>query len=108
MSSSDTDHDPALGAWNTVQCRSNTYLILPLNEQNANGVVVAVDIFPISGGTYPQLIFALRNSVNLAVTLTFELGEDLQPNIWQNLTEWKRRVTPTAALTNSNLFSKFM
>ena len=103
MSSSDTNYDPTFGPWNVLQCRSNTHLILPLNEQNANGVVVAVDIFPISGGTYPQLIFALRNSVNLAVTLTFELESGLRIKVSWYSAGWNVIANPATALTNSTL-----
>ena len=102
MSTSDTYDDPTLGPWNTLQCRTNTHLIFPLGEQNANGVVVAVNIFPISGGTYPQAIFALRNNVNFALTLTFELASDLRLKIWQNSPGWNLRVDTATTLTNGN------
>ena len=106
-SSSDTNHDPTLGPWNTVQCRTNTYLIFPLTEQNPNGVVVAFDIFPISGGTLPETIFALRNSITNGVTLTLELGFDRMVRVWQNLpgviNSWTHIVTSAGALTDSNL-----
>ena len=102
MSASDIDHDPTLGPWNILQCRSNTQLILQLSEQNANGVVVALDIFPISGGTYPQTIFAFRNSVSLAVSFTVELESDLRIKVWRFSTGWNLIVNPATALSNSD------
>ena len=107
MSSSDTDHDPALGPWNTLQCRDNTHLKLQLTELNANGVVAAFDIFLNNEVTDSQALFALGNSENLAVTLNVELESDLRVHVWQNLDAvsngWTKRVTSVGALTLSNL-----
>ena len=70
---------------------------------NANRTVVAFDIFPISGGTYPQTLFAFGNSVNLAIALRVELAEDGGIYIYQNLPGWKLIVASAGTLTNSNL-----
>ena len=102
MSSSDTVYDPTFGPWNTVQC-TNTHLKLPLNEKNSNGTVVAFDIFPISGGTYPQSLFAFGNSENLAITLAVELGDNRLVYVYQNLPGWKLIATSAVTLTDSNL-----
>ena len=86
-----------------MQCRSNNFLIFPLNEQNANGVVVALDIFLISGGTYPQTIFSFRSSATLDGLLTIELSSDLKVSIFRFASYWFKKVTSADALTLSNI-----
>lgn len=86
-----------------MQCRTDTHLILPLGEQNANGAVVAFDIFPISGGTYPQSLFAFGNSANLALTLTVELEDSRLVYVWQHLPGWTHIATSAVTLTDGNL-----
>ena len=72
VSSSNTDYDPTLGPWNTVQCRADTVLTLPTGEQNAHGMIIAFDIYPIPPNGL-QILFAFQNSANLNAVLTVQL-----------------------------------
>ena len=110
MSSSDTNFDPALGPWNMVQCRENTILFVPTGEQNANGVVVALDLYLNSVvGTGPRAIFTLRNSANLAISFTAQFNADREVHIWygtsNSTTSLVRAFKADQILTNSSLFS---
>ena len=90
-----------------MECRTNTQLIFPLGEQNANGVVIAFDIFPISGGESIQGLFAFRNSASNTVTIHAQLASDRRVNVWYNSAgashAWNNIITSTGALTNGNL-----
>ena len=106
MSSSDTDHDPTLGPWNTVQCRSNTQFIFPLSEQHANGVVIALDIFPLGGVASEQGLFAFRNSVSNTVTIHAQVRDGGKIYVWYNSAGashlWSNIVISAGAVTDSN------
>ena len=75
-SQSDTVDDPVIGAWNILNCRTNSFFTLSLNQQNANGTVVGFDIYPYPGTISKQTIFSFRDSGNLEITFTFEIFED--------------------------------
>ena len=103
-STAETTYDPDFGPWNTVQCRSGKILVLPLNQQNAHGVVVAMDIFPYAGGTYPQTLFAFRNPSNNQMSVTVELYNNFQVYAWQHYGgSWQNRVQSVNTYTNGNL-----
>ena len=103
-STGDTIADPAFVAWNIVQCRDDTQLRLDLTEPNANGVIVAADIFLF--GVQEHTLFAIRNKENRAMGFTVEIYIDYHVQLWRNYGGWKKPVTSTAALTpsKSNLF----
>ena len=65
-----------MGPWNMLSCRANSFFTLSLGQQNANGVVVGFDIYPYSGASSQQTIFAFRDTVNLAVSFAFEINTD--------------------------------
>ena len=110
MSSSNTDFDPTLGPWNILQYRSDTLLRLPTGEQNANGVVVAFDIYPYSGGTYPQTIFCFQNSGNIGVSFIIQITSTLHVIVGQFLPamfNWDMVITEAKTLNNSKKIYSF-
>lgn len=71
MNSSNTTYDPTFGPWNSLQCRSPSILIVPTGEQNANGLVVAFYIYPLTRAV--ATIFSFRNSGDLAASFSVEI-----------------------------------
>lgn len=95
LSSNDNNKDPNLGPWNVLQCRNNVYLSLPLGELNANGIVVAFDIYPYTGANV-QTILSFRNTQNLKVPFTIELMGNLWVAAWRYGTPaWKNAANST-------------
>ena len=105
MNSADNSNDPNVGPWHLLQCRANSHLRLPLTDLNANGIVVAFDIYPYSDGAYPQTILSFRNSQNFAVPFTIELMNDLQVRAWRYDNPWQNVVSSGNIITNSSLRS---
>ena len=70
---SDTLNDPTMGAWNMLSCRITSLLTLGLTEQNANGVVLGVDLYAYADPSASQTIFAFRDTANLDMELSLEV-----------------------------------
>ena len=105
-STSVDSYDPTFGAWNVLNCRTGgNFVLLPLSQPNAHGLIVAVDIYPRSGGSYPQTIFAIRNSANSAISFTVEFGSNMYVYAYQvdNGGYWNLRFSSLTALTNGNI-----
>ena len=65
-----------------LSCRTTSYFTLTLTEQNANGVVFAADLYPYSGATGTQTIFALGDPSNVHISFTFEFYADGTLGAW--------------------------
>ena len=107
-SSGDIHWDPTFGAWNIVQCRPDTQIRLDLTEPNANGVIIAVDIFLLEENK-KHTLFTFRNKGTLARGFTVEIHDDQSVKLWRNdgSGTWVNSVTSAIPLTlsKSNFFS---
>ena len=100
-SSGDTIANPAFVAWNIVQCRNGTQLRLDLTEPNANGVIVAADIF-LFEENLKQTFFSFRNKGNLAMGFTVEIFNSNTVKLWRDIGGgWENPVTSANPLTLS-------
>ena len=105
-STSVDSYDPTFGAWNVLNCRTGgNFVLLPLSQPNAHGLIVAVDIYPYSGVSSAQTIFAIRNSANSLMSFTVEIKSDRYVYAFQvnNGGSWIQRFVSPRALTNSNI-----
>ena len=103
-SSGDTIADPTFVPWNIVQCRLNTQIILDLTESNANGVIVAADIFVLESRKHT--IFSFRNKGTLDRGFTVEIHLDYTVQVWRNDGGWTNPVTSAIPL-NLGKFNPF-
>ena len=105
-SSGDTIADPTFVAWNIAQCRDGTQLRLDLTEPNANGVVIAADIYVL--GSQKHTFFSFRNKGNLAVGFTVEMFTDYTVRLYRDPVNgtWANQAQTTAKL-NSSKFDLF-
>ena len=90
-------------AWNIVQCRSNTQLRLDLTEPNANGVIIAIDIFLLEENR-KHTLFSFRNKGTLARGFTMEIFDDSYVRLWRNTGNagsWDNPVTSAIPLNLS-------
>ena len=67
-----------------MQCRLNTQLRLDLTEPNANGVIVAVDIF-VWEANRKHTLFSFRKKGTLAKVFTVEIYPDNTVQVWRNV-----------------------
>ena len=106
VSPNDMTNDPDLGPWNSLQCRQNTILGLTIPESNANGIVVAADIFPFPTTTGPpQTIFSIRNRVNENMVFTVAIQPSGFIDVSKFTTTWQTLFSSTQALDTSILGS---
>lgn len=69
--------DVSFAAYNILECRSNKIASFPLNATiSKKGFVVAIDLYPYSGGPALQTIFTIRNIVTNEVSLEFFFTSD--------------------------------
>ena len=107
-SSADTIADPAFVAWNIVQCRPNTQIRLDLTEPNANGVVVAADVFLVEESR-EHIFFSFRNKGTLALGFKVEIHTDKHVKLWRKVgPAWVNHVTSTTTLNLSKSTSCFI
>ena len=105
-SSEDTNWDPTFVPWNIVQCRPNTQLRLDLTEPNANGVIVAADIFLLESRKH--ILFSFRNKGTLARGFTVETFYDYSVQLWRNDGGWAGQLISTTPLNPSKFNSCFI
>ena len=84
-----------------MQCRPSTQLRLDLTESNANGLVIAFDIFVLE--SQKHTLFSFRNKGNLAMGFTLEIFYDYSVQLWQDTGggSWENPITTTTTLTPS-------
>ena len=106
-STGNTTWDPTFVSWNIVECRPDTQIRLDLAEPNADGVVVAADIFPVVAG-WKHTIFSFRNKGTRARGFTVEVDHDYSVRLWRDLGDggWDNPVITPAKLnlSKSSLF----
>jgi hypothetical protein len=83
-SASQSAQGPAFGPYNVLMCRSGKIASFPLNTSiSQDGLVVAFDFYPYSGGPMIQTIFSIRDKSTNFISL--RLDYLLSPgtiNIW--------------------------
>ena len=67
--------DPVFEPWNIMNCLTNSFVGVTV-EETEYGAVFGFDIYPYSGATDPQTIFAIHDVFNLINVFTFELYAD--------------------------------
>ena len=92
-----------------VQCRPNTQLRLDLTEPNANGVIVAADIFVLEGGR-EHTLFSFRNKETLARGFAVEIYTDNYVKLMRNIGggSWDNPVTSATSLNLSKSHPFFL
>ena len=75
MSSTDTTSDPVLNIDNVLNCRANTILSYSIGGTTPNGIIIAMNIRPLSGGPATQTLFSIRDGSTNAVAFVAELSD---------------------------------
>ena len=75
MSSTDTVSDPVLNIHNILNCRANSILSYSIGGTAPNGIIIAMDIKPLSGGPATQTLFSIRDSSTNTVPFMAELSD---------------------------------
>ena len=108
-SKADTTWDPTFVAWNIVQCRPGTQIRLDLTEPNANGVVVAADIFLVEDN-WKHTIFSFQNKETLERGFAVEIDNDYSVRLWRGPIggSWENPLVTAAKLNLSNSYLFFI
>ena len=76
LSASNTVSDPQLNIDNVLNCRANAILSFSVGGTSApTGIVIAMDIRPLSGGPTTQTLFSIRDSSTNVVPFMAELSD---------------------------------
>ena len=75
MSESDTVSDPIFSIFNVLNCRTNSILSFNTGLTAPDGIVISMDIQPLSGGPSTQTLFSIRGSNSNIVALVVELTD---------------------------------
>ena len=76
LSAFDTVDDPDLNVDNVLNCRANTILSFSVRGTSApNGIIIAMNIRPLSGGLATQTLFSIRGSSTNVVPFRAELSD---------------------------------
>lgn len=75
LSPSDSVSDPTFGPDNTLQCRSDTIFTFGVGTVATDGLVIAMDIKPYSGGPSTQTIFSIRDITSNIVPFVVNLDD---------------------------------
>mgnify|MGYP000964122600 CR=1 FL=1 len=67
--------DPVLVANNLLQCRADSILSFIVGSGAPNGGVLAMDIYPYSGGPSTQTLFSIRDGSTNSVSFVAELSD---------------------------------
>ena len=103
VSTSPGGDDPNFGPWNTVHCRNNKALTLQIGGQNANGIVIAVDIYYTGPMSSDQTIFAIRNRVIPKNVFTVEISPSSAVTVWSYKASWTMWYGSTTLAAGKNL-----
>ena len=83
---SHSSQDPTFGPYNILMCRSGQIASFPLNTSiSQDGLVVAFDFFPYSGGLATQTIFSIRDTATNFISLRLDyILSSGTLNIWRS------------------------
>lgn len=84
-----------------LQCRPGTTFSLESNDQNAQGLILAMDLRPLSSGQAVQSLFSIRDQSTNYIALTAEYNRATKQIDIQRVTHsgWQEAFTSTGTLT---------